>query len=279
MTIRLIVNADDYGRTPHVSTGIREAHLKGIVTSTTAMMNMPGVEDGLRQALRECPNLGMGVHLVLTSGTPLLPLEKVPSLTAAGQATFPGVGEQTARLAELNLDEAAAEWRAQVDRFVAVTGRAPDHLDSHHHFSYFTEGLFRRMLELAARFGCSIRLPSASYTGETNGLPDENYADLLAFAPRLLAEFTPRRPDYFNASFYGETATRETLLEILTGLPDGTTELMCHPGYTDAVLSAGSSYNQQRESELAALTDPAVAACAAEHGIEFASFGTCFPAT
>ncbi len=55
---QLIVNADDYGRTASVSAGIRRAHLRGIVTTTTAMMNMPSVEDDVRLALAECPVSG-----------------------------------------------------------------------------------------------------------------------------------------------------------------------------------------------------------------------------
>ncbi len=71
--IRLIVNADDYGLTAGVSAGIREAHQSGIVTSTTAMMNLPGVVEDLRLALETCPGLGLGAHLVLTAGGPLRP--------------------------------------------------------------------------------------------------------------------------------------------------------------------------------------------------------------
>ncbi|HCS39550.1 MAG TPA: hypothetical protein DIW44_08195 [Anaerolineaceae bacterium] len=80
MSKRLIVNADDYGHTHGVSQGIRLAHLRGIVTSTTAMMNYRGAEDDLRKATHECPRLGLGLHLVLTSGNPVLPVEKVPDL-------------------------------------------------------------------------------------------------------------------------------------------------------------------------------------------------------
>ena len=76
---RLIVNADDYGRTRGVSAGIREAHLHGIVTSTTAMMNFPGVQADLARACDDCPQLGLGVHLVLTAGRPLRPAENVPT--------------------------------------------------------------------------------------------------------------------------------------------------------------------------------------------------------
>ena len=62
MTTSLIVNADDYGRTPEVSLGIRQAHLQGLVSTTTAMVNMPVALDQIRRAQDECPRLGLGVH-------------------------------------------------------------------------------------------------------------------------------------------------------------------------------------------------------------------------
>ncbi len=81
--VRLIVNADDYGRSRNISRGIREAHLKGIVTSTTCMMNFPTTATDIRQAREETPDLGLGVHLVLTSGSPVLPAAQVPGLVGA----------------------------------------------------------------------------------------------------------------------------------------------------------------------------------------------------
>ncbi|HEX5941948.1 MAG TPA: ChbG/HpnK family deacetylase, partial [Anaerolineales bacterium] len=58
---RLIVNSDDYGRTPEISRGIREAHLQGVVTSTTCMMNITTTAEDIALALRETPALGLGV--------------------------------------------------------------------------------------------------------------------------------------------------------------------------------------------------------------------------
>jgi predicted glycoside hydrolase/deacetylase ChbG (UPF0249 family) len=271
MAIRLIVNADDYGRTPGVSTGIRESHLRGIVTSTTVMMNMPAVEADLHQALRECPTLGLGVHLVLTSGAPVLPLAQVSSLTN-GKPIFPGLDEQKERLNQIDANQAKAEWRAQIERFVTITGRAPDHLDSHHHFSYFSEPLFRAMLELADEYGCPIRLPRPTHDGSMAGLPAELVPQIMAFAPRLMREFDPRCPDRFDATFYDQQATRTVLLNLLANLPDGMTELMCHPGYADAEILAGSTYNRQRETELTVLTDPAVMAVVKERDIHLVTF-------
>ena len=265
MTTYLIVNADDYGRTPGVSLGIREAHLRGIVTSTTVLMNMREVQEDLGRALSECPHLGLGVHLVLTSGGP------VPSLANGGGA-FPDMAEQVERLSRLDPAEAMAEWHAQIERFVAVTGRAPDHLDSHHHVSYSSEMLFRAMLELADEYGCAIRVPRPANGGPMVGLPSALAPVVEEFVVRLVSEFAPRCPDYFEGTFYDAQATQTTLLNLLADLPSGVTELMCHPGYADAELLTGSTYNRQRETELRVLTDPAVSALVKEWGIQPITF-------
>ena len=258
MSIRLIVNADDYARTPEVARGIRQAHRRGIVTSTTAMMNMPGAGQDLHLALGECPRLGLGVHLVLTSGRPLSSPSRVPSLVD-GDGNFRPLERFLAGLDSVRVGEVEAEWRAQVGRFHAVADRLPDHLDSHHHSSYFTEDLFRLMLVLAREYGCPIRLAFAqgSQAGMI-GLPAELGGAIAEFAPRLTAEFRPRGPDAFYPSFYDEQATRPELIGILDRLPEGTFELMCHPGYVDAALLAGSVYARQREAELGILTDPSL---------------------
>lgn len=268
----LIVNADDYGLTRGVSQGIRHAHLHGIVTSTTAMMNKPGVEADLRQALEDCPHLGLGVHLVLTSGAPVLPVEQVWSLTGGG-ANFPHLADQAERIAALNTQELQQEWRAQIERFITATGRTPDHLDSHHHFSYFSPLIFRSMLELARGYGCAIRMPLYAWDGiDSTGLPPDRFPQINEFIPALMDEFSIRCPDHFTAGFYAQTATRTGMANILTDLPDGMTEIMCHPGFVDSDLLTGSSYNHQRAVELAVLTDETLGMDLRRQGIQQTTF-------
>ncbi|MCX6083259.1 MAG: ChbG/HpnK family deacetylase [Chloroflexi bacterium] len=269
----MIVNADDYGHTPGVSDGIRDSHLHGIVTSTTAMMNMPGVEETLHKASQECPRLGLGVHLVLTSGIPLLPTSQLPSLIA-GHNSFPDEMDLIQRIPLIDQKEVSAEWHAQVERFVSVTGHTPDHLDSHHHISFLSPGLFRVMLELSEKYQCAIRFP----TGEAaidmvSDLPVELAQECLESNLRLLNEYHARHPEHFIKSFYGENATRPALLDLLLNLPNGTTEIMCHPGYTDEVLMGSSTYHQQREAELSIFTDGKILALVKERNIELINFG------
>ena len=272
MSIRLIVNSDDYGRTAAVSQGVRNAHLFGIVTSTTCMMNMPSVVEDIRTAMQDAPRLGLGVHLVLTSGQPLLPVAQVPSLVAP-DGSFLKLDQFLARLGQIDPAQVMAEWQAQIERFVATTGRAPTHLDSHHHSSYFTEPLFRGMLELARAYAAGIRLVIAQGDEDSMaGLPTEILTPIQEYAPRLLKEFKPKTPDVFHASFYDEMATKAELLRLINGLGPGTAEIMCHPGYADSILLAGSVYARQRESELAVLTDPEVRQAIEARGIQLISF-------
>src|SRR5512134_3413038 len=150
---RLIINSDDYGRTPEISRGIREAHLNGVVTSTTCMMNIPTTAEDVAIAVQETPKLGLGVHLVLTMGKPLLPRVAVPSIVD-GDGNHFKYTPFIENLPRLNMTEVKAEWRAQIERFIQAAGRKPTHLDSHHHSSYFTPELFRGMLELAREYNC-----------------------------------------------------------------------------------------------------------------------------
>jgi predicted glycoside hydrolase/deacetylase ChbG (UPF0249 family) len=272
MSIRLIVNSDDYGRTAAVSQGVRNAHLFGVVTSTTCMMNMPTVVEDIRIAMQEAPRLGMGVHLVLTSGQPLLPAAQVPSLVAS-DGSFLKLDQFLARLDQIDPAQVKAEWRTQIERFVATAGCAPTHLDSHHHSSYFTESFFRTMLELAREYGAGIRLVIAQGDEDNmTGLPTEVLTPIQEYGPRLLREFKPKTPDVFHASFYDEMATQDELLRLISSLQPGTSEIMCHPGYADPILLAGSIYARQRESELAVLTDPAIRQAINARRIELISF-------
>ena len=174
---RLIVNADDYGHGAGVSAGIRAAHLNGIVSSTTAMMNQPDAGAELLRARAECPHLGLGVHLVLTMGAPLLPAAQVRSLLGYA-GNFPKLAALQQHCAQIAPAELHAEWRAQIEAFLA-SGCAADHLDSHHHASYQHPLLLETMLQLAQEYHLPIRHPLDA------GVPPQ----MPAAAQALLAQY------------------------------------------------------------------------------------------
>jgi len=263
---RLIINSDDYGRTPEISRGIREAHLRGVVTSTTCMMNIPTTAQDVAIALQETPDLGLGVHLVLTMGRPIVRREatRFASITDENGGFFK-LDTFMERVPDFNVEEVKVEWRAQIEAFIQAAGHKPTHLDSHHHSSYFAPQLFRGMLELAKEYDCAIRFP---FTQDISSELEETHKHI----PTLLKEFNPRRPDTFLVDFYDEGATQEKLMRLINELDEGTTEIMCHPGYVDDAFEKESVYNKQRERELTILTDPSIREAIQANGISLITF-------
>jgi predicted glycoside hydrolase/deacetylase ChbG (UPF0249 family) len=281
MTKKLIVNADDYGRSPGVSRGILEAHRRGIVTSTTVMINQPSVRDQLDQALA-CGDLGIGLHLVFSAWRPVLPPEDIPTLVD-GDGFFLKQHDLWARAEEISPKQLHAEFAAQLARFADWAERPPDHLDCHH-FVHLYPPFFQAYADLAAEHRLPLRVPfppEADFRQAAATLPylEEFPLDLVrgmvATNSALLDSRSLSYPDRFIGTFFGtEALTLDNLLGILRALPDGVGELMCHPGYVDSAL-ATSTYRRERETELELLTHRAVRDCVAECGIELVTFGVC----
>ena len=147
----LIVNADDFGISEGVNNGIVEAHRRGILTSTTAMANMPAFDHAV-QLWRETPELGVGVHLNLTSGTSLLPPSQIPDLVRP-DGRFHTLSFMLRQLTLGRLDEGQieVELRAQVERVISA-GIQPTHVDSHHHV-HMHPRLQPIVVEVAQRYG------------------------------------------------------------------------------------------------------------------------------
>lgn len=279
---RLIVNADDFGRSPGINRGILETHQRGIVTSTTVMVNFPDAGPGLELALAEAPRLGIGLHVTLTAGRPVSAPERVRSLLD-DDGHFVHISAWPAQMDRFDPDHLQREVAAQVDRFISLTGRPPDHLDSHHHAAYLHPASLRAILEIAAGYGIPMRaglidLPASQAAAIlANILPGFGPETALPLVERLQAVLAegpaPFWPACFEAGYYDRTATLGDLLVILTNLPDDrVTELMTHPGYVDDVLGS-SGYREKREEEVFQLTHAATRECVGAEGIQLITFG------
>jgi predicted glycoside hydrolase/deacetylase ChbG (UPF0249 family) len=276
----LIVNGDDFGVAPGVSRGIIRAHREGIVTSTSVMVTMPHAADAINIAHREAGELGLGLHLSLTAGLPVSPVEEIPCLIGSN-GRFRSKTEITTSLSVLDMEQIELELRGQIGRFIALAGHPPDHLDSHHHITYLSPGIFSLMLGLAAELDAPIRYPFR--TDRENVTPwmlaSGAEADRTAIGTMLseldteLAHSGVRAPDHAIVSFYDDHATLGDLLLILTSLPEGVSEMMCHPGLVDNALRASSGYVDVRETELAALIHPSAREIIETEGIELITFG------
>jgi len=241
--MKLIVNADDFGYSPGVNSGIISAYRDGIVSSASMMVNLPGFHHAVELA-KAHPGFGVGIHLVLTCGSPVT--DDVPTLID-DSGRFRSFSEAVAFAAT---DDLEREWSAQIERFLSA-GLQPTHLDSHHHV-HANPRLFPVFLRLAERYGLPIRRP--------DGSGQERIGQVKTTAA-------------FHPDFYAEGAVFETLERLVrqTPAPD-TMEIMCHPGYVDEFLLAGSSYVLEREQELAVLTDERTKALLARTGVQLITY-------
>lgn len=280
---RLIVNADDLGLTGGVNRAIIDAHQRGVVTSTTLMANGPEFQQGAQMACFT-PSLAVGCHVDLMQLAPVLPAEAIPSLVSDGRFR-PRVPQlaMAALRGNLSADEIAAEATAQM-RKLRAAGIVLSHFDTHKHTHVFPP-LLRPLLRAARACGVpAVRNPfEPEAVIGLAGIARSPNLMLRYCAVRVLGAMAREFRRQVEAA--GLTTTDGTVGIVLTGsldqhrlcallrkVPDGTWELVTHPGYDDAALRSLSSLSQARETELQALTSDETRRCITECGIELISF-------
>jgi chitin disaccharide deacetylase len=225
---RLIVNADDFGQSAGVNRGILRAHRSGIVTSASLMVRWPAAPDAVERS-RECPQLGLGLHVDF------------------GEWVWRDGGwtlvYQVVELEDLEGIEAEV-WR-QVELFRRLTGKEPDHIDSHQHVHV------RKRLQ-----------PIFAGIARALGVPLRKCTPGITYCGRFYGQTGRGEP-------FPEGITPEWLIGLLAALSGGVTELGCHPAEGRDVETM---YNAEREKEIETLCDPRVLAAVAELNIELCSF-------
>ena len=285
----LIVNADDLGWTEGVNRGIAEAHRHGIVTSASLLANGVAFESGVDVA-RATPGLGVGVHLNLSDGSPVAEPQLVTTLVNNAAEFAGGPENLLLRIASraLALHEVEQEWEAQIEK-VRDAGIHPTHLDGHKHV-HMLPGLFEIALRLAKRYAiAAIRvsheassLRAALSTGDQPHTAAVLKQGVQARGLKLLARDAREQAehvgistaDYFCGIAQTGELTKEGIAHLLRNLPDGTTELMCHPGYADEALQhTPTRLQRSRQTELEILTDPEIRNLVASQGIRLIDYG------
>jgi hopanoid biosynthesis associated protein HpnK len=275
----LIVNGDDFGLTPGINAGVLHAHTRGILTSASLFANAPATDDAIAVALRTS-TLSVGCHLTLVDGFPLSAASEVPTLAQGGR--FRRTWSEFIRdavLGRIRLHEIEREVTAQVQRLTEAGVRVT-HLDSHKHVHAYPP-IFALVARVARR--CGIRTVRVPYETPAfailrryarHGVARNQALANLALGPwatrdrRLLdLHGLPPSPLFIGRALTG-VFTRKALHALLESVPEGTSELMMHPGYQDAALSqVPTRLRQQRETEVALLTDPATRAVVARAGL------------
>lgn len=280
---RLIVNGDDFGLSIGITDGIRLAHRYGFLTSTSMIVNMPSSEYALTR-LDRCPKLGIGIHLNVCQGKPLLPPDEVPSLTATNGEFF-SPREMARRLTKFQVasHELEAEFRAQIQWLKRRVGEVT-HADSHQHMHLFPGAVaaFRRAAR-AEQVRCIRASKCAAWPrrrgvgGAHAGGPARRWAvqTYRAFLQRVaLAGFdTPTSRIAFEPEARANPRDLDSAwANTFDHLPAGTYELTCHPGLMQAGFSTGDRIALQREDELRWLTSDELRAAIDRNGIELISY-------
>ena len=270
---QLIVNADDFGLTAGVNRAIVEAHRDGVVSSTTLMASGAAFNDAVESA-RALPKLSVGCHVVLTDGAPVSPPGAVDTLLAIRSAEpekfYSSLSAFAARatLGGFDREQLVAEITAQI-RKIQATGLEVTHLDSHKHAHIFPE-ILAAMLRAARICGVpAIRSPfvpmkaimAQQFAGKRALLKRYGQVRILNTFARHFRRQTLRAGILAPDGVIGviETGLLDAILlrQALTSLPEGTWELVCHPGYADADLRAvHTRLIEARERERNLLTSP-----------------------
>ena len=276
---RLIVNADDFGLHAAVNRGIRDAHSGGIVTSTSLMAGGAAFDEAVAIA-RDCPELGVGVHLTLVGARPVAPMPAVASLVD-GEGKFCESYPVFLRRylqGTVRRDEVERELTAQIEK-VTRAGIRPTHLDSHQHL-HVVPGISGMVLDLARRFTIpAVRIPAeplgffGGMSFSAGRVAGRSGLTVLAglFRRRALAAGL-KTPEHFFGMLAGGQLNETALQTILQRLPAGTSEIMCHPGRPDTALAREYSWGYHWSDELAALCAPRTRQILEGNGVRLISF-------
>ncbi len=260
---RLIINADDFGLTAGINRAIAELHRAGLLTSASLMAKATATNDAITMA-RSTPSLGVGCHVVLVDGEPVLPPAEIPTLVDPGTGRFQRtLGAFLRRLlsGRIRAAEMEAEAAAQI-ALLQAEGVALTHIDTHKHTHIFPAVLKPLLRAAAARGIRAIRNPfePAWSLRATPGAPWPRRMQLHLLRRRspafrkLVAAASLATTDGAIGVMAAGRLDANAITSLLRSIPPGAWELVTHPGYNDGDLAqAGTRLLASRDVERQAL--------------------------
>ncbi|MGE4062085.1 MAG: hopanoid biosynthesis-associated protein HpnK [Rhodospirillaceae bacterium] len=256
---QVIFTADDFGLCEEVNEAVERAHREGVLSAASLMIAAPAAADAIKRAKR-MPRLGLGLHLTLVEGRPVLPPAVLPALVTDDGSFRDGLARAGVRwfFSAGARRQLRAEIRAQFEAFRA-TGFSLDHVNAHNHM-HFHPTVLNVILEVSREFGVrAVRLPY------------ERPAGLLAPWCALMKKGLTAAGIACNDRVVGlhQTGhvTEELVLRALADLEPGVTEFYLHPAVTATPRLEAAAPGYDRTGELAALVSPRVAARLTELGL------------
>src|SRR5579859_100257 len=264
-TRRLIVNADDFGRSSSINAAVIRAHNEGILTTASLMVNEPACPEAVALA-HQNPTLGVGLHLTLLCGHSALPGHAIPGLANPRQEfpTNPAqAGFRYFFLSSLR-EQLRAEIRAQFGRFEA-TGLPLDHVNGHLHL-HLHPTIFDILMQEVEQLGIQklrltfdpfwLNLRLASGHLSYSVLHALIFHPLSARARPVLQHRGIRHTQRVFGLLQNARVDEDYTLRLLERLPTGDSELYSHPSLVEF------------KNEFEALISPRVRQRVKELGIE-----------
>jgi len=278
---KLIVNADDFGLHPLINQGIIKGYQKGFITSTSIMPSAPFFDEAVALA-KENPQLGIGIHLTLVGSVKsVLPAAKVKSLLDEQGLFLPDYAAFAKRFytGMINNAELEAELRAQIEKALA-SGLNITHIDSHQH-THVLPMINKLVLKLCNEYNINrIRIPKEGYTfsgGFQAGIGRKIGRSGLSFCAQMAALAADshhiKHPEHFFGMLAGGHLNAELVRNIIQSLPEGTSEIMTHPGLETASLAKLFTWDYTWETELASYLDKKNLQLLREKNIQLINFG------
>jgi hopanoid biosynthesis associated protein HpnK len=274
---RLILNADDFGLTAGVNRAIIELHRAGVLTSASLMARAAATDKAIELALAT-PSLGVGCHVVLVDGEPVLHAQDLRTLVDQRTGRFhptPNVFLKRLLTGRIRTAEIEADANAQIS-LLQSRGVRLTHIDTHKHLHIFP-AVLRPVLRAAQAAGIrAVRNPFEPEWSRsaTQGAPWSRRAQmrmLRLLEPtfrRIVAEEGFTTTDGAIGVLATGTLDSNTVSSLLRNLPEGTWELVTHPGYNDTDLDrVRTRLRASREIERKLLL-----AIAPQDPVEFISF-------
>jgi hopanoid biosynthesis associated protein HpnK len=262
---RLIVNADDFGRSHSINAAVIRAHRDGILTTTSLMVNEPDCGEAVELA-RQNPGLGVGLHLVFLHGHSALPPEKIPGLVNAhGEFSNNPVGAGMDYFFKRSLrGQLRAEIHAQFEKFRA-TGLPLDHVNGHLHL-HLHPVIFKILMDDADQLGIRhFRLTRDCLARSRRMARGQwfyrlSHAAIFGWLSRRARGPLRRRGIRHAQITFGllqnARVDEDYILQLLPELPPGDSELYSHPSLDEF------------KAEFDALVSPRVKELADKLGVE-----------
>jgi hopanoid biosynthesis associated protein HpnK len=269
---RLIVSGDDFGLHPLINQGIIEAHEHGILTSASLVACGQAFQDAVKLA-KAHPKLGVGVHLTFVEEKPISPPDRIRSIVSNNgdfPKTWRGVVSNLI-MGRIKLEHLRYEAGAQISR-VTEAGITPTHLDAHQHL-HLSPAIWRILLPLISKYRIpAVRMIRQEILKDQRGWKTKGLEFLSRRAIRKANQTGLWFPDFAAGTSLGGHMSEGLLCRILGALPEGTTELICHPGKSNRELASCYNWGYDWEQETAALTSPVVKDIVARNHIELCRF-------